>query len=74
MNRTRLAAVILAGFGLALATPTVAHAAPETALVQVEREQTPLTADGIAVLGVFGGVGAFAVFGLFVATRARGLD
>jgi hypothetical protein len=71
MNRTRLAAV-LAGFALALGTPTVAFAAPAPTQV-VEDERTQLTADGVAVLGIFGGVGAFAVFGLFVATRPRGL-
>lgn len=71
MNRTRLAAV-LAGIALALGTPTVAFAASEPNPA-VEQDSTPLTADGIAVLGVFGGVGAFAVFGLFVATRPRGL-
>ncbi len=32
-----------------------------------------LTMDAIVVLGIFAGVGMFAAFGLFVATRPRGL-
>jgi hypothetical protein len=71
MNRTRLAAV-LAGVVLALGTPTAAFAAPEPTPL-VEQDSTELTADGIAVLGIFGGVGAFAVFALLVSARPRGL-
>jgi hypothetical protein len=82
--RTRLAAAIFVGCGLAGAAPaTVALAAPAPFTQVTEAspgqrpasdERTPLTSDGIAVLGTFGGAGVIAAFGLFVATRPRGLD
>ena len=85
MNLTKLAAAVLIGGGLALSVPTAVFAEPAAAAEPAavaepaagsgsSAEQTPIDADGAAVLGVFGGVGAVAVFSLFVATRHRDLD
>jgi hypothetical protein len=83
MIRTRLAAAVIVGCGLAGAAPAAVLAAPVPFAQVTEAspgqrpasdERTPLTADGIVVLGTFGGAGLIAAFGLFVATRPRGLD